>query len=366
MAWTNRLRTMAEDRLAPGDTIGILGGGQLGRMLATSAAQIGLRCHIYSDDPQSPAFDVAENFTVASFEDEAALESFARKVQTATFEFENIPAAALRKIADFTSVFPSPDVLAVSQDRLSEKQFLTQHEISVAPYRSAETSGEVLEAVKAIGQPALLKTRRLGYDGKGQMRLDADPEPSKISSLLEKGPGLVEGFIEFERELSVVVARDRAGEMSVYDPSENLHEDHILKKTVVPAGTSEIVQKEAQAIGRHIAQQLNFVGVLCVEFFECAGNKLLVNEIAPRVHNSGHWTIDACVVSQFENHIRAVAGWPLGNPSRHSDAEMINLLGDEVEDWNKWTREEGVALHIYGKREIRAGRKMGHVTRLFG
>ncbi len=358
---------MAEAPLIPGQTIGILGGGQLGRMLAVAAAQLGLRAHIFSDDPNAPAFDVAATRTVARYDDRSALAAFAETADVATFEFENVPAAALRAVAVQTPVHPSPEALALSQDRLKEKEFLVRHGIGVAPFRPVETPDQLAEAVATIGVPAVFKTRRLGYDGKGQVRLESDSDLPLAVEILKDRAGLVEAFVEFTREISVVLARDRGGATRTYDPSENFHEMQLLKRSVVPAGASLETQTAARRIAEEIAGRMEFVGVLCVEFFECreAGkSRLLVNEIAPRVHNSGHWTLDGCLVSQFENHIRAIAGWPLGGTQRHSDAEMINLVGREVANWRQWAGDEHVALHLYGKGEARAGRKMGHVTRL--
>ena len=358
---------MAETRLSPGDTIGILGGGQLGRMLAMAAARLGLRCHIYCDDPNAPAFAVAEAASAADYTDQSALTDFSRNVDVATFEFENVPTEALLAIAKHTQVHPSPDVLAVSQDRLAEKDFLTKNGIAVAPYHAVDSSDDLNIAIEVVGLPAILKTRRFGYDGKGQLKIFERTQVSEAAELIENNPALLEAHIDFLREVSVVLARDLDGNMRTYDLCENLHQDQILRKTLVPAATAQQIHQSAIEIAQTIAQQLQFVGVLCVEFFECAddrGGHLLVNELAPRVHNSGHWTLDACLVSQFENHIRAIAGWPLGTTERHSNVEMTNLIGDDAYDWNDWLAKD-TAFHLYGKPEVRAGRKMGHVTKLF-
>jgi len=355
---------MGEAPLAPGATIGILGGGQLGRMLAIAAAELGLRCHVYSDDPKAPAFDVAAAKTHASFDDQSQLVKFANVVSVATVEFENVPAATLSTVSDHVPVYPSPTVLAISQDRLSEKEFLRQNGIAVAPYRPVESPKELSKSLEAIGYPALLKTRRFGYDGKGQFRIESELDIEQAVDALAAGPMLIEAVIDFVRELSVVLVRDRTGATRIYDPSENTHHSQILTRSIVPAGASSSVLNAARQIAEEIARQLEFVGAMCVEFFECGDQTLLVNEIAPRVHNSGHWTLDACLVSQFENHMRAVAGWPLGGTDRHSNAEMLNLIGDEVAQWGNWAADQQTAVHLYGKEEVRAGRKMGHITRL--
>ena len=359
---------MARGRLAPGDTIGILGGGQLGRMLAMAAAQLGFKCHVYSDASNSPAFAVADKQTVGGYDDQKALDAFGRSIEVATFEFENVPAEALAVILKHAPVHPSPEALASAQDRLVEKEFLTRHGVAVAPFQPVDTLADLTSASEEVGLPAMLKTRRLGYDGKGQLRLKDKSDFPEAAGILENGSALLEAHINFVREVSVVLVRDQAGAVQTYDVSENLHENQILKKSIVPAAAPKAVQQEALATAKLIAQELGFVGVLCVEFFECGPeqeHRLLVNEIAPRVHNSGHWTIDACLVSQFENHIRAVAGWPLGDTERHSDAEMVNLLGDEALDWPDLLEADRTALHLYGKSQMRTGRKMGHATKIY-
>lgn len=358
---------MAEAPLAPGAAIGILGGGQLGRMLAVAAAQLGLRSHIYSDDPKSPAFELASAKTHASYDDEAQLVAFANSVSVAGVEFENVPASTLATVSAHVPVYPSPKVLAISQDRLSEKEFLRANGVAVAPYQQVDSAEDLAKALKEIGYPALLKTRRFGYDGKGQCRIGSEQEKAQAVDALAAGPMLLESVVDFVREISVVVVRDRNGDTRTYEPSENTHQSQILTRSLVPAQADQMVLTTARETAQEIARQLDYVGTMCVEFFECeddGDHKLLVNEIAPRVHNSGHWTLDACVVSQFENHIRALAGWPLGGTDRHSDAEMFNLIGDGVDQWSTWAKDQHAAVHIYGKDEIRAGRKMGHVTRL--
>ena len=356
---------MASTPLAPGSIIGILGGGQLGRMLAMAAAKLGLTCHIYCDDENAPAFAVSAQSTIGAYDDEAALLGFAKSVNVATLEFENVPAAALTTVAKAVPVFPPPRAVEVSQDRLAEKAFASQLDIAVAPYREITSRGELEQAVQQLGLPGLIKTRRLGYDGKGQVRIREHRDIASAFDGLKGAPALLEKFIEFECEVSVIVVRGQDGETSFYDPSENRHENQILAETRVPARIPENVANDARAIAARIVDALDYCGVLCVELFYCGPESptpLVVNEIAPRVHNSGHWTLDACVISQFENHIRAVAGWPLGQCERHSDAIMRNLIGDDAKDWLALSREENASLHLYGKRQIRPGRKMGHVT----
>ncbi|MDA7947171.1 MAG: 5-(carboxyamino)imidazole ribonucleotide synthase [Hyphomicrobiaceae bacterium] len=356
---------MTDTPLAPGSTVGILGGGQLGRMLAMSAARLGLNCHIYCNEQRSPAFEVAADHTIGDYDDEAALKKFAKSVDVATLEFENVPAAALAAIAKDVPVFPPPYSVEVSQDRLAEKQFAEKLGIGVAPYCEVHSLEDLQDAVEQLGRPGLLKTRRLGYDGKGQVKItDSTGLPEAYESL-SGAAALYEKFIDFDREISVVVVRGRDGETRFYDPSENRHENQILAETRIPARVPGTIAHAATDIAERIVSALDYCGVLCVELFYCgehASAPLVVNEIAPRVHNSGHWTLDACAVSQFENHVRAVAGWPLGTCARHSDAIMRNLIGEDAENWLALAREENACLHLYGKRQIRPGRKMGHVT----
>ena len=336
-------------------------------MLTIASARLGLRCHVYADDAEAPAFDVAAAHTLAPFGDEAALKDFARAVDVATIEFENIPVSALQAVAQIVTVHPGPKALGLTQDRLIEKDFLRAHGIPVAPFQAVNSPQELGRALEKVGVPALLKTRRLGYDGKGQVKIETGSDIASVTGELDGQKLLLERFIPFERELSVALARDRSGEMRCYDVAENVHKNQILVETRVPARISEATALSAKHMAEQIAVALDIVGVVCVEFFDCgadAATPLMVNEIAPRVHNSGHWTLDGCLVSQFENHIRAVAGWPLGSTERHSDAVMTNLIGDDVERWRDALVDRQTALHLYGKRQSRKGRKMGHVTRL--
>lgn len=349
--------------LLQGSTIGILGGGQLGRMLALAAARLGFRTHIFCPDPHSPAFDVTPNRTVAAYDDEAALAGFAAAVDVVTYEFENVPAGTARFLAGLKSLHPGANALAVSQDRLAEKAFLTINRIPVAPFAAIDGLDRLEAELDEIGTPAVLKTTRLGYDGKGQRIVRNMEEAAHAFEVLVPHPLVLEGFIAFEREISVVVARNPAGDVRAFDPAENVHRDHILKTSTVPAGITGKTAKAATAIATAIVTALDYVGVLGVEFFVLPDGKLLVNEIAPRVHNSGHWTEAVCVTDQFEQHIRAIAGWPLGDPARMADVVMENLIGSEISAI-PGRLIDGMRPHAYGKRESRAGRKMGHINRI--
>jgi 5-(carboxyamino)imidazole ribonucleotide synthase len=348
--------------LQPGATIGILGGGQLGRMLALAAARLGLRTHIFSDETESCGFLVASASTRAHYDDAAALAAFAEACDVVTFEFENVPEATVQHLAAHVAVAPNARSLAIAQDRYLEKSFVCGLGIPTAAFRSVESSDEAREAFRALGAPAILKTRRMGYDGKGQKTVRSEAEAQAAFETFGVAC-ILEQFVDFAFEASVVAARGRDGTFAAYDPPMNEHENHILRRSSVPAPLSGDQAEEAMAIAKRIAEALDYVGVLGVELFVGKDGRLAVNEIAPRVHNSGHWTIEACVVSQFEQHIRAVAGWPLGDPSRHCDAVMENLIGAEVENWQALAQEKA-GLHIYGKRFARPGRKMGHITRL--
>ncbi len=354
--------------LKPGATIGILGGGQLGRMLALAAARLGLNCHIYSPDPDSCAFDVVEHGSHKQYSDEAALEQFARAVDVITYEFENVPAETAAFLAKRKPVLPDPKVLALTQDRLIEKNFIAELKIATAPYAGGGSPEELAAAAKAIGLPAVLKTRRLGYDGKGQRMIARDGDPAAAWEALGRAPCILEGFVPFEREVSVVAARGHDGRVASFDVTENEHRDHILKVSRAPAAIPPALAAEAQQIAERIATAFGYVGVLAVEMFVVPNGtapKILVNEIAPRVHNSGHWTLDGCSVSQFEQHIRAVAGWPLAVPVRHGRVEMTNLIGPEVHGYAQYLEIPGASVHLYGKVGAPPGRKMGHVTRVF-
>jgi 5-(carboxyamino)imidazole ribonucleotide synthase len=351
--------------LEPGATIGILGSGQLGRMLALAAASLGFRCHVFAPDPDSPAFDVVHQTTCADYTDMPALERFATSVDVVTYEFENIPVEAATFLAARVPVLPDPTVLATTQDRLAEKDFVAALGIGTAPYAAIATAADLNAALEQIGRPAVLKTRRLGYDGKGQAAIKNGAAPDGAWREVGGQPCILEAFVPFAREVSVVAARAHDGTVECFDVTENEHREHILKVSRVPAALSESTAQEARRIAETIARKFAYVGVLAVEMFVLRDGTLLVNEIAPRVHNSGHWTLDGASVSQFEQHIRAVAGWPLGTPVRHGRVEMINLIGSEVEDYRAWLKVPGATVHLYGKAAVRPGRKMGHVTRVF-
>jgi 5-(carboxyamino)imidazole ribonucleotide synthase len=354
--------------LRPDATIGILGGGQLGRMLALAAARLGFKCHVFCPEPASPAFDVVRRVTEADYSDIAALARFADDVDVITYEFENIPAPTATFLAARKPVLPDPRVLAITQDRQVEKEFISALAISTAPFAPVASADDVVQALAKLRSPAVLKTRRFGYDGKGQAMIRQAGEAAEAFRAIGAQPAILEAFVNFEREISVVAARGADGRIECFDPTENEHRDHILKVSRVPAAISPRVAEEARDIAARIAQAFDYVGVLAVEMFvmpEGAGSALLVNEIAPRVHNSGHWTIDGASVSQFEQHIRAVAGWPIATPVRHGRVEMINLIGSEVDDYGKWLTTAGASVHLYGKIAVRPGRKMGHVTRVF-
>jgi 5-(carboxyamino)imidazole ribonucleotide synthase len=354
--------------LGPDATIGILGGGQLGRMLALAAARLGLKCHVLCPDPHSPAFDVVRRVTEADYTDMVALDRFANDVDVVTYEFENVPHETATFLSARKPVLPDPKVLATTQDRLIEKEFVKSLGIGTAGFAAVDSPAGLTAALKTIGQPAVLKTRRFGYDGKGQLMLRNGGDPAAIFDELGGQPLILEAFVPFEREISVVAARSHDGQIECFDVAENEHQDHILKTSRVPAAVTPSVETEAIRIAAAIAEAFGYVGVLAVEMFvvkDGAGHAVLVNEIAPRVHNSGHWTIDGASVSQFEQHIRAVAGLPLGMPIRRGRIEMTNLIGADVADVPRWLATPGAAVHLYGKTAVRPGRKMGHVTQVF-
>lgn len=357
--------------LQPGDTIGILGGGQLGRMLAIAATQLGLRVHIFAPDDEAPAGEVAAQHTRAAYEDRQALIAFARGCKVITCEFENIPAASLALLATYCPVRPGHRSLEMSQDRLIEKQFLESLRLSPAPWRAIHGPADIVSAQHALGGDCILKTRRLGYDGKGQVPLKQGEEwdAEQAWRAVDGQACVLEKRIDFLAEVSAIIVRAADGRSLAYDVPVNTHSHGILHTSSVgrPAGFAldlELASQACDAAAR-VADALDHVGVLTVEFFVTQDRQLLVNEFAPRVHNSGHWTLDACLHSQFDNHIRAVGGWPLGSTQRHSDALMTNLIGDDVDQAALLLMRVDTALHLYGKSEARAGRKMGHTTRLF-
>ncbi len=351
------------DPLPAGSAIGILGGGQLGRMLAVAAARLGFRTHIYEPSADAPAADMAARTTCAPWDDVDALTAFAQSCAVVTFEFENVPTASLDLLERLVPVRPGRMALAVSQDRIAEKAFLTGIGLSVAPYAGVQNAADLDAALTRIGTPAILKTTRLGYDGKGQARLDAPDDATTALAAMKGADAVLEGFVAFDREVSVIAARGLDGSVAAFDPGENVHRDGILRTTTVPAHLTPAERSDAVLIAARILTALDYVGVLGVELF-VTPDGLLVNEIAPRVHNSGHWTQNGCAVDQFEQHIRAIAGWPLGDGTRHSDVTMENLIGDDMDRAPGLAAERGTAIHLYGKAETRPGRKMGHVNRI--
>ena len=353
--------------LPPNSTIGILGGGQLGRMLALAAARLGFDTCILTPDEGAPASRVASSSLVAAYDDPVALAEFAARCQVASFEFENVPArVAERLLAAGLRVAPGARALATAQDRIAEKDFFTAVGIPCAPYAAIDQATDLPPALARIGAPALLKTRRDGYDGKGQAWIATAEAADAAFARIGSVPAILEGRVPFVREVSVIAARSWTGEMATYPLGENHHADGILRRTVVPAPVSRATSEAALAIARTLLEGLDYVGVMGIELFELADGRLLVNEIAPRVHNTGHWTLDACEVDQFEQHIRAIAGWPLGPTRPLASAEMINLLGTEADDWAALAADPTARLWLYGKSGAAPGRKMGHVNRLTG
>ena len=350
--------------IEPGGTIGILGGGQLGRMTALAAARLGYRCHVFCPERDSPAGLVTPFATIADYGDRAALQRFAASVDVITFEFENVPADTAEFLAGLKPVRPGPDALRVAQDRLKEKDFLRSIDIPTTRYQEVTSADALIRAVRDIGPQCVLKTVRMGYDGKGQVMIRPDTDLADAWRKVGGAVAILEGFVDFTCEVSVIVARGANGAWATYVPVENQHVHHILDTTIAPARIAPEIAMRAEAIARHVADQLDLVGLLAVEMFVTAGGDVLVNEIAPRPHNSGHWTIDACATSQFEQLVRAICGLPLGSPERHADAVMKNLIGADIAKWRDALGDPAARLHLYGKDKARPGRKMGHVTRL--
>jgi 5-(carboxyamino)imidazole ribonucleotide synthase len=352
--------------LPPNATIGLVGGGQLGRMSALAAARLGYRCHILTRETDSPAAQVSHAATISDYSDPVSLRAFAEAVDVISFEFENVSAEGLDLLASLRPVRPAPSVLRISQDRIDEKTFLNKAGVATAPWAEVTSRSDLDAAVARLGLPAVLKTTRLGYDGKGQAMLRTAEDLDAAWDRLTPKPLVLEGFVDFAQEISVIVARGADGALSSFDTVENRHRDHILDLTFAPARISQPVDRAAQAIARRVAEAVNLIGLLAVEMFIDSNGNVLVNEIAPRPHNSGHWTIDACPASQFELHIRAIAGLPLPPAVRHSDAVMKNLIGPEgMALWPAALAAPGIIPHLYGKAEALPGRKMGHATRLF-
>lgn len=364
--------------LPPGSIIGIMGGGQLGRMTALAAAPLGYRCHIFTPETDSPAEQVSAAATVADYTDLDALKAFAEAVDVVTFEFENVPFESVQTLAELVPVRPRWDCLRISQDRLVEKDFINGLGIATTPYRAVRSLDDLEAALSEFGRPAVLKTTRLGYDGKGQVLIDAETDPAQawetISSAAGGDAAILEAFVDLALEVSVIVGRGADGSWTAFPAVDNRHKNHILDITRAPAQIPEPLLVAAERAAVAIAEEMNLIGLLAVEMFITRdadtgvvgrGSELMVNEIAPRPHNSGHWTMDACETCQFEQFARAVAGLPLGSVERHHDAVMTNLIGDDVDTWRDVVGEPGASLHLYGKAESRPGRKMGHVNRLY-
>ncbi len=351
------------DPLAFGSTIGILGGGQLGRMLSVAAARLGYKTHIFEPSANPPAADTAHSVTTAHYDDVAALTAFAQSVDVITYEFENIPTAALDLLESLRPIRPNRRALAISQERIAEKDFLTGLGLTTAPYARVTDAKSLSDATATIGLPAILKTTRLGYDGKGQARLRSAEDSGPALAQMQGAEAVLEGFIDFSHEVSVIAARGLDGSVACYDPGENVHRDGILHTTTLPARLSPNQRSDAILLAARILNALEYVGVMGVELF-VTPKGLIVNEIAPRVHNSGHWTQNGCAVDQFEQHIRAISGLQLGDGERYADVVMENLIGDDIARIPELLRQKNTALHLYGKAESRAGRKMGHVNRI--
>lgn len=355
----------SNNKIPPGRTIGIIGGGQLGRMSAVAAAELGYKTHIFTPEKNSPASHVSAQTTVAPYEDEEALKKFAQGVDIITFEFENVPAASVKLLADLKPVRPGWQCLEIAQDRVREKTFASELGIPTAPWAEVRSNADLEKAIKKIGTPAILKTTRMGYDGKGQVRINQGDNATKAWEELGSDVGILEGFVDFAMEVSVITARGIDGVMESFDVVQNHHKNGILDITIAPAPVSDVLRARAIDTAEKMAEKMNLIGLLAVEMFITHDDGILVNEMAPRPHNSGHWTQDGCKTSQFEQFIRAVCGIKLGTAERHSDAVMKNLIGADVDDWETIIEDGENKLHLYGKNESRPGRKMGHVNRLY-
>jgi len=351
--------------IAPGSVIGIVGGGQLGRMTAVAAAELGYRVNIFTPEQNSPASQVCTSTFVADYDDDAAIKAFGESVDVITFEFENIPAKTVQKLSTYAPMRPNWNCLAICQDRAKEKTFAADLGIETAPWTLVTSAQELIAAIAKIGTPSILKTTTMGYDGKGQVRIHENTDPYEAWAALGGNIGILEGFVDFTMEISVITARRPNGAMATFDVVENRHKDGVLDITIAPADIPENCADQARAIGQKLAEAMGMVGLLAVELFITKDGHLLMNEMAPRPHNSGHWTQDGCKTSQYEQFVRAVAGLPLGTTQRHSDAVMKNLIGDDIDPWLDILTNPDDKLHLYGKKEARAGRKMGHINRLY-
>ena len=354
---------MNKSALLSGSTIGILGGGQLGQMLSMAASRLGFKTHIFEPSANPPASNVSYRFTQAKYDDYDELKKFASNVDVVTYEFENIPTDALDIIERHCEIFPNREALKISQDRLLEKEFINKLGFKTASFYEVSSQEDLMHAIDQIGVPSILKTRRFGYDGKGQLKLESVSQAEDVFKVSRTKNLILEGFVNFSREFSVIGSRSKDGQISCFDPGENVHKEGILRTTTVPANLTVQQKTEAVLITAKILESLNYVGVIGIEFF-LEKNSLVINEFAPRVHNSGHWTQNGCTVDQFEQHIRAITGWNLGNAERHSDIVMQNLIGDEIYKTNQLAADGSLALHLYGKADVKPGRKMGHVNRI--
>ena len=361
---TNPMTDHMQKPLPIGSTIGILGGGQLGRMLAMAAANLGMKAHIYCPETDSPAFDVAAHHTIATYDDLSALEIFANCVDIVTYEFENVPSDTAHHIEQFTPLAPGKKPLSISQDRLLEKQFLQSIDIQICPFQPVKTLADLNAALNIINAPAVLKTTRLGYDGKGQRIIKSFEDAEQAYVDLAGVDLVLEAFVPFEKEISILIARNANGEVATFDPAENVHKNHILHTSTIPANIHPKTISFAQTIAKKVANALDYVGILAIEFFVVETDDkqhLFVNEIAPRVHNSGHWTQDVCPSDQFDQHIRAICNWPMGDTTRLANVVMTNLIGDEIHGFQQDLSPADFP-HIYGKTQSRPGRKMGHIN----
>lgn len=357
---------MAEQKLLPpGSTIGIIGNGQLGRMTALAAARLGYMCHVFGPDRDSPAEQVAYKATVAQYDDRDALVSFAQACDVVTFEFENIPHESVQLLSEHVDVRPGWNCLHLSQDRLIEKNFINDCGIDTAPFKGVDSLDDLEKAVNELGRPSILKTTRMGYDGKGQALIRPETDLETAYASMSNAPSVLEGFVDFQREISVVVARSACGQWTAFEPAENNHVDGILDTSTVPAHLPDGLIEEAVRIAVTLAEKMGLIGLLAVEMFHTKDDRLIVNEMAPRPHNSGHWTQDACYSDQFEQFVRAVCGLPLGSVERRNDLIMKNLIGFDVEKWPDYLNEPNAKLHLYGKSSTRRGRKMGHVNLVY-
>ncbi|EKY25201.1 phosphoribosylaminoimidazole carboxylase, ATPase subunit [Brevundimonas diminuta 470-4] len=351
--------------LPPGSTLGILGGGQLGRMLSQAASRLGFDVVILDPQPDCPAARVSRAQITAPYDDPDALQALGRLCDVVTFEFENVPAASVETLAEAGAlVAPGPTALAVAQDRVDEKTYLNAVGAPTVAFAAVTTLDDLTAAIERLGLPALLKTRREGYDGKGQVWIRDAADAAAAFDAIGRRPAVLEAAAVFRRELSVIAARGRDGAVAVYPLGENVHQNGVLKTTTAPAAVDPATQGRAEQIAAAVLDGLDYIGVMGIELFDMGEGELLVNEVAPRVHNTGHWTQDGCVCNQFEQHVRAVVGWPLGPSNAHARIEMTNLLGDEVKQWRTLAAEPNARLHLYGKHDARPGRKMAHVNRI--